>query len=928
MRRVASTLLLLLPLAAGCAASRPSPAAAPSVAPAGRLWPEETTYFSDLQQLTFGGENAEAYWSFDGRQLSFQARRETEGCDRIYRLTVDARPPTPTPVSSGKGATTCAHFFPEGDLLYASTHLAGDACPPRPDRSHGYVWAVYDSYDIFKVAADGSGLRRLTSERGYDAEGTVCGRDGSIVFTSTRDGDLELYRMDKDGGNVRRLTHTPGYDGGAFFNRDCSKIVWRASRPKGPELDEYRKLLGQGLVRPRKLEIWTADADGSNATQVTSLGAASFAPSFHPTENVIVFSSNYGDPHEREFDIWAIRPDGSGLTRLTHAPGFDGFPLFSPDGTRMAFSSNRATAEGHHDTNVFVARWRGLPPAAPTTAADRISQDVAWLADPAREGRGLGTRGLTEAGAYLETRLHALGLEPAGDDGGFRHRFPVVTQAVVGPTTSLQIDGQAVPAANLGVLGFSASARARGTVVLAGYGIVDEKLGLDDYAGIDVRGKIALVRRFAPEGLPSLTPRQRTRLGDLRRKAWTARDHGAIALLVVDWPLPPSPTPADWKEPPEAALPTPTAEGNADAGIPAMVVKRAALAATLPRLAARKPVRAALEAAIERQSSEAFNVVGRIRAGKPGGRGALLIGAHYDHLGYGGRSSLAPEKHEPHPGADDNASGTATVLEVARALAARKGELTRDVIIALFSGEEAGLLGSTQYVRTHAALLSDSVAMLNLDMVGRLRDNRIEVLGSDTAPEWSPMVTTACAAQGLECIPSNEGFGSSDQAAFYTAGLPVLHFFTGSHGDYHKPSDVAAHINAAGAATVAGLVERLAVALESQPRLTYRKGVSTADRGDARTFNASLGTVPDYAGPPGGAPGVLLSGVRPGGAAEKAGLRAGDILVRLGPHEIRSVQDLGFALGVVRPGELVTAVVLRGGKELRLETTMQEGRGR
>jgi Tol biopolymer transport system component len=928
MRRVASTLLLLLPLAAGCAASRPSPAAAPAVAPPGRLWPEETTYFSDLQQLTFGGENAEAYWSFDGRQLSFQARRETEGCDRIYRLTVDARPPTPTPVSSGKGATTCAHFFPEGDLLYASTHLAGDACPPRPDRSHGYVWAVYDSYDIFKVAADGSGLRRLTSERGYDAEGTVCARDGSIVFTSTRDGDLELYRMDKDGGNVRRLTHTPGYDGGAFFNRDCSRIVWRASRPRGPELDEYKKLLAQGLVRPRKLEIWTADADGSNATQVTSLGAASFAPSFHPTENVIVFSSNYGDPHEREFDIWAIRPDGSGLTRLTHAPGFDGFPLFSPDGTRMAFSSNRATAEGHHDTNIFVARWRGLPPAAPTTAADRISQDVAWLADPAREGRGLGTRGLTEAGAYLETRLHALGLEPAGDDGGFRHRFPVVTQAVVGPTTSLKIDGQPVPAANLGVLGFSASARAQGTVVLAGYGIVDEKLGLDDYAGVDVRGKIALVRRFAPEGLPSLAPRQRTKLGDLRRKAWTARDHGAIALLVVDWPLPPSPTPADWKEPPEAALPTPTAEGNADAGIPAMVVKRAALAAVLPRLGARKPVRAALEAAIERQSSEAFNVVGRIRAGKPGGRGALLIGAHYDHLGYGGRSSLAPEKHEPHPGADDNASGTATVLEVARSLAARKGELTRDVIVALFSGEEAGLLGSTQYVRTHAALLSDSVAMLNLDMVGRLRDNRIEVLGSDTAPEWSPMVTTACAAQGLECIPSNEGFGSSDQAAFYTAGLPVLHFFTGSHGDYHKPSDVAAHINAAGAATVAGLVERLAVALESQPRLTYRKGVSTADRGDARTFNASLGTVPDYAGPPGGAPGVLLSGVRPGGAAEKAGLRAGDILVRLGPHEIRSVQDLGFALGVVRPGELVTAVVLRGGKELRLETTMQEGRGR
>jgi len=261
--------MMLLAALAGCA-GKAQPGAGPPAPPA-RLLPDEGHYLADLRQLTFGGENAEAYWSQDGTQLSFQARPPGASCDRIYRMAPLAVPtPPPAPVSSGKGATTCSHFFPDGELLFSSTQLAGDACPPRPDMSRGYVWALYDSYDVFRAAADGSKLRRLTSEKGYDAEATVCARDGSIVFTSTRDGDIDLYRMDGDGKNVRRLTRTPGYDGGAFFNRDCTKIVWRASRPRpGPELDDFRALLAQGLVRPTKLELWVADADGSNPMQVT-----------------------------------------------------------------------------------------------------------------------------------------------------------------------------------------------------------------------------------------------------------------------------------------------------------------------------------------------------------------------------------------------------------------------------------------------------------------------------------------------------------------------------------------------------------------------------------------------------------------------------------------------------------------------------------
>jgi len=304
-------------------------ALAPAPKPA--LLPNEA-HLADLRQLTFGGENAEAYWSFDGKQLSFQARRGGEGCDRIRRITLDSL--DELLVSSGKGATTCAHFLPGNqELIYASTHLGGEGCPPKPDRSMGYVWPLYDTYDIFKVKLDGSGLTPLTREKGYDAEGTVCGKDGSIVFTSTREGDLELYRMDANGQNVKRLTNAPGYDGGAFFNAECTKIVWRASRPRpGHELKDYRALLARGLVRPSKLELYVANADGSEALQITWLGAASFAPFFHPSGKRIIFSSNHGDPKGREFDLFAVNVDGTGLERVTYAPGFDGFPMFSPDG--------------------------------------------------------------------------------------------------------------------------------------------------------------------------------------------------------------------------------------------------------------------------------------------------------------------------------------------------------------------------------------------------------------------------------------------------------------------------------------------------------------------------------------------------------------------------------------------------------------------
>ncbi|MBT8068433.1 MAG: PD40 domain-containing protein, partial [Gammaproteobacteria bacterium] len=346
--------------------------------------------------MTFGGENAEAYWAPDGAELIFQSTHGEYACDQIFRMPI-SDPASLTLVSTGTGRTTCGYFTADGErVIYSSTHVADEACPATPDRSRGYVWPIYDSYQLYSAALDGSDIKALTDTEFYDAEATVCSQDGSIVFTSTRDGDLDLYRMDADGANVKRLTETPGYDGGAFFSQDCSKIVWRASRPTGPALEEYQALLAEGLVRPSALEIWVANADGSDARQVTYLGGANFAPYFFPSGDRILFSTNHHDPQGREFDIFAVNVDGTGLERITYTEGFDGFPMFSPDGLSLAFGSNRNQGKPG-ETDVYIATWDPNGGTTQVHAADRYLADVTWLADDARGGRGLGSQGLADA---------------------------------------------------------------------------------------------------------------------------------------------------------------------------------------------------------------------------------------------------------------------------------------------------------------------------------------------------------------------------------------------------------------------------------------------------------------------------------------------------------------------------------------------------
>jgi Tol biopolymer transport system component len=347
MRHIAAALTLLAAVACGHRAPAPAGSAATLARPGER-------HLRNVRQLTFGGENAEAYFGFRGERLVFQSTRDGRECDQLYTMALDGS--DVRMVSTGKGRVTCGYFLPhDARLLYASTHHLDAACPPRPDLSQGYAWALYD-YDLFLAGADGADPRPLAPAPGYDAEATVS-KDGWIVFTSTRDGDLELYKMRDDGSQLTRLTHAPGYDGGAFFSADGKRIVYRASRPATPEaLAEYQALLAKKLVRPAQLEIWVMDADGANQRQVTRLGAASFAPFFHPDGKRIVFASNHADPKGRNFDLYLVKDDGTGLERVTTEQTFDGFPMFSADGKQLVFGSNRNAARPG-ETNVFIADW-------------------------------------------------------------------------------------------------------------------------------------------------------------------------------------------------------------------------------------------------------------------------------------------------------------------------------------------------------------------------------------------------------------------------------------------------------------------------------------------------------------------------------------------------------------------------------------------
>jgi hypothetical protein len=582
---------------------------------------------------------------------------------------------------------------------------------------------------------------------------------------------------------------------------------------------------------------------------------------------------------------------------------------------------------------------------APGAARDGDSPDtrlqtsvVRRLADPAWEGRGVGTAGLDSAAVFVAGAMRRTGLTPAGDDGGYFQAMEVTTGVALGEPCAIEIGGVRHDVGEAFMpLGFSTNGRLHAPVVFAGYGISAPGMEYDDYAGLDARDKLVLVMTNEPGEMDSTSRFDgsvNTPHAELRTKAINAREHGALGMLVVNGPKFHSGEP----------LRKPRGEGGGymtSGLIAAQVSEPLADALLAPLGITLAQAQAAIEAhakphslafaesatvtvTLRRTRARIENVVGWI-PGRDTTR-TLVIGAHYDHLGYGGEGSLAPDLHVPHVGADDNASGVAAMLSVAadsRARMARGWRPEHNLVFCAFTGEEIGLVGSAHFVDAPSRPLESIEAMLNMDMVGRLRDDKLMVMGVGTAGEFDSLVRGVNRAAGhFDLKTSTDGYGPSDHSSFYKRQIPVLMLFTGAHPDYHKPSDTPDKINFQGLARVAGFATAIVDSLDLRPRVHYEKAKADSSVGriaGGGGYGAYLGTIPDYMQTEGG---VLLSGVRAGGPADQAGIRGGDVIVKFDGVHIDNIYDYTYALRSRKPGQLVRITVKRGGAEQDLIVTL------
>ena len=921
----------------------------------------ESRFLSNVRQLIFEGRRSgEGYFSPDGKGLIFQSERDPENpFYQIYILNFASG--DIHRVSPGVGKTTCAFFRPGRDeVLFASTHLDPEAVVKQKaelefrasGKQRRYSWDYDEHMDIFSARRDGSKLQQLTRVPGYDAEGAYSPDGRKIVFCSIRDAYPtnklsesdrkrfeadpaffgELYIMNADGTGQKRLTQTPGYDGGPFFSPDGTRIVWRRFDESGAVAD-----------------IYTMKVDGSDVRRVTDFQSMSWAPYYHPSGKYIIFTSN--KLGFSNFELHMVDADGRRAPeRVTFTDGFDGLPVFSPDGKKLCWTSGRT---GDGKSHLFIADWnleRGnapdfpaIPPKpakfSPAIRGADLRGQIEYLAADALEGRMTGTRGAELAANFIAEELKSAGLQPINKESGWFQRFEFTSGVKVVPGSNrVAIADQEFTEKDCRPLSFTANGSAEALVVFAGYGlVVPGKEGYDSYAGLDVSNKIVLALRYVPEGVESKRRQELNRYAGLRYKAMNARERGAKGILFVTGPN--SPNPGEL-----AGLNFDSSQ--AGSGILAMSVSsnvahallapadkdlkelQSALDNENPHAVGSFPlsnVTAKVSAAVEQIRKTDRNVLGML----PGRSGQfIVVGAHYDHLGFGeaGAMQRAGEEHDIHNGADDNASGVAAVLELAAAMARERKSLQHGIIFAFWSGEEIGLIGSSRFAETPPVPLSNIVAYINFDMVGRLRDNRLSLQGLGSSSAWRRLLERLNVAAGFNLSMQDDPYLPTDVTAFYPRGVPVLSFFTGSHDDYHRPTDDPPKINYPGLERITTFAHRLIADLaRTNARPDYVKlARSDAPSGSRENLRAYLGTIPDYATE---VAGVKLSGVRGGSPAEKAGLKGGDVIIEFGGKKITNIYDYTYALDAVKIGQPVEVAVLRDGKQVRIQVT-PEARGK
>jgi hypothetical protein len=574
----------------------------------------------------------------------------------------------------------------------------------------------------------------------------------------------------------------------------------------------------------------------------------------------------------------------------------------------------------------------------PVPPASWLVDHVKVLSAPEMAGRASGTPGAERAATHIARVLRDVGLRPGGDGGDFIQRFDVPTGISLGPSNGITIESPLTrlvgPGPEFMPLAASVDGDETLDVVFAGYGITAPSLGWDDYAGIDVSGKAVLVVAGDPGTHDPASAFRRPdayHYSERSHKVLNARDHGARAVLLVSHPDRVHPIrPPSGLTQPSGIMGAAIAPDVADVLLQGTGTLRDLAGAIdrdgKPRSRALGTARVRVRITLVRQRGATGNVVGVLPGTDPRLRDeAVVIGAHYDHLGLGGEGSLAPERHgDVHAGADDNASGTASMMALAKAFAAAGG-VPRTLVFVAFSGEEMGLLGSAHYVRHPAWPLDRTVAMLNLDMVGRLRDGKLYVAGVDSGTGLRQIVMDA--ARSLPLTPELRGdpLAPSDHTSFYTASRPVLYLFTGAHDDYHRPGDTWDKVNGAGLETIARFAGRLVTVLASTrtpPMYARIAAPAPEGRTSSRGYGPVFGIVPDFGSQP-GATGVRVTGVRPASPAEKAGLQTGDVILRLGGREVKTIDDFTFVLRSQRPGDRVEVVVRRGDREERMEAVLE-----
>jgi len=963
----------LLSLAIGCAGALAADDSA-----------QEKQFISNLRQLVFEGKRSgEGYFSPDGRKLIFQSEREP-GNPFYQQYILDLETGETTRVSPGTGKTTCGFFQPGSDrVLFASTHADPEAAAKQKaelefrasGKQRRYAWDYDATFDIFSAKQDGSDLVNLTHSPGYDAEGSYSPDGKQIVFCSLRAafpseklpaaqrdryekdpswfGDI--YIMNADGSNVRRLTTEPGYDGGPFFSPNGSRIVWR-------HFDE------SGMIA----DVWTMKLDGSDKRRVTDFKSMSWAPFYHPSGGYFIFTSN--KLGFENFELFIVDAKGEHEpVRVTFTPGFDGLPVFSPDGKKLCWTSGRT---GDGKSQLFLADWNDAAARAALSAAPKqresvsaspspaagitdpgyngysaeiragdLRKEIEWLADEKREGRMTGSPGAQATAAWLAAYFRANGLKSFAENFALPFEFNA-GERVLAEKTRLEISAEAKPAATAKLdadfrpLSFSENGEANSEVVFAGYGLVVPGEGVaryDSYAGLDVKDKIVLIFRYVPEGVDQSRRAQLNRYSGLRYKTMLARERGARGVLVVTGPNSPNAG---------QLLALNNDNTNAGSGIVAASINRQ-IADTLlaPSGKSLKELQTALDQ--ENPHAEGGFVLPKVKvklacgiehlkktdedvvAYLPPGAGSdeyILVGAHYDHLGRGGTSSLerAGEENKIHPGADDNASGTGWMMELAAALAKERTEhlekFRRGVIFAAWSGEEIGIIGSAAFCEHPPVPLEKIAAYVNADMVGRLRDNKLTLQGVGSSHAWRKMIEKRNVTAGFSLSLQDDPYLPTDVTSFYTKNVPVLNFFTGAHDDYHRPTDTAEKINYEGLERVAKFSEQIVLDLAQTPeRPDLAKVERTAqEAGGRETLRAYLGTIPDYTTD---VKGVKLSGVRGASPSEKAGLKGGDVIVEFAGQKIANSYDYTYALDAVKIGQPVQVVIERDGKQITLSVT-------